>query len=75
MEMDIFIKNFAEQFDDLTEQLLPETEFRQIDGWSSLVSLMIISMVDEEYGVTIGALEINSAKTISDLFNIVKAKL
>ncbi len=73
--MDIFIKNFAEQFDDLTEQLLPETEFRQIDGWSSLVSLMIISMVDEEYGVTIGALEINSAKTISDLFNIVKAKL
>ena len=54
MEMNKFIENFADQFDDIdVDALTPETAFRGLDGWSSLVALMVITMIDEEYEVTI----------------------
>lgn len=76
MEIKEFIKNFAEQFDD-TEQneFKPETVFHELDEYTSLIALSIISMVDEEYGVTLNANEMSSAVTIEDLFNTVKSKL
>ena len=55
MEMNDFIGNLRDQFDDLDESIVltPEMSFRDIDGYSSLVALLIISMFDEEYGVTV----------------------
>lgn len=71
-----FIQHFAEQFDDTElSEFKPETVFHELDEYSSLIALTIIGMVDEEYGVTIGAEEMSSAVTIEDLFNIVKSKM
>lgn len=70
MEIKEFIQNFADQLDDTdAEVLTPETEFRQLDDWSSLAALSIIAMVDEEYGVSIGSENFKNAKTIQDLFD------
>lgn len=76
MEIKEFISNFADQFDDLDASVLtPETEFKELDDWSSLVALSVIAMIDEEYDVTIKGDDIRNAKTIEDLYNNVKSKV
>ena len=76
MEIKDFIQHFAEQFDDTDISVFkPETVFHELDEYSSLVALTIIGMIDEEYGVTIGAEEMSSAVTIEDLFNTVRMKM
>lgn len=76
MEINDFIKKFAEQFDDTEpSEFTPETIYKDLDEWSSLMALSIIAMVDEEFEVSIKGNDINSASTIEDLFNIVKNKI
>lgn len=76
MELNTFIAHFAEQFDDTDiNEFKPETEFRNLDEWSSLMALSIIAMVDEEYNVTLQGNDMKSAATIEELYNIVKSKL
>lgn len=76
MDIKEFISNFADQFDDLDASVLtPETEFKALEDWNSLVALSVIAMVDEEYDVTLKGNDITGAKTIEDLFNTVKSKL
>lgn len=50
------------------------TEFRQLDEWSSLSSLAIISMIDDEYDVVINGNDLRNCNTIEDLFAIVESK-
>ena len=76
MGIKAFISNFAEQFDDLDASVLtPETEFKSLEDWNSLVALSVIAMIDEEYDVTIKGDDIRSAKTIQDLYNNVSSKM
>lgn len=76
MEIKDFIQHFAEQFDDTElSDFKSETVFHELDEYSSLVALTIIGMIDEEYGVTIGAEEMSAAVTIEDLYNTVKSKM
>ena len=76
MDIQKFIESFAEQFDDTElEMFKPDTVFHDLDEYSSIIALSIISMVDEEYGVSLTGNEMKSAVTIEDLFNTVQAKL
>lgn len=76
MEIKEFISNFANQFDDLNASVLtPETEFKQLDDWNSLVALSVIAMIDEEYDVTLKGNDITGATTIEDLYNTIQSKL
>jgi acyl carrier protein len=75
MELQEFIKNFANQFEETDPSVFTkDTVFKDLDEWSSLTALSIIAMVDEEYGVTLKGDDIRSANTLEDLFNIVKNK-
>lgn len=75
MDIKGFIEHFAEQFDDTAVEVFkPETEFKALDEWTSLTALSIISMIDEEYDVTIGGADIRNAKTIDDLYRVVESK-
>ena len=76
MEIKEFIENFASQFDDTPmEEFKAETQFRDLDEWSSLIALSIIAMVDEEYDVTLKGDDMKAANTIEELCHIVKSKL
>ena len=76
MEINVFIQNFADQFDDTpVEVFTAETVFHELDEYSSIIALSIIAMVDEEYGVALSGNEMKSAITIGDLFNTVQNKL
>jgi acyl carrier protein len=73
MELQEFVKKFAEQFDDTeASEFNADTEFKALDEWSSMIALSIIAMIDDEYGITIKGDDIRTSKTIEDLFNIVK---
>ena len=75
MELNEFVENFAEQFDDTdASEIKAETVFKELEEWSSLIALSVIAMVDEEYDVTIKGDDIRNSNTIEDLFNIVKSK-
>jgi acyl carrier protein len=75
MELKDFIKNFADQFDDTDAcEIQADTEFKELDEWSSLIALSVIAMVDEEYDITIKGNDIRDSRTVEDLFNAVKAK-
>ncbi len=75
MELQEFVQNFADQFDETDAAVFtPETKFRDLDEWASIIGLSIILMVDDEYGITIDADDMKQAQTIEDLFNIVQSK-
>ena len=76
MEINEFIANFADQFDETDASVFtPETKFRELEEWSSLIALSVIAMVDEEYDVTLKGDDMRAAQTIENLYNIVKSKL
>lgn len=75
MELNEFIENFANQFDETeSSEFTSETKFHDLEEWSSLIALSLIAMVDEEYDVTLKGDDIKSAVTVEDLFNTVKSK-
>ena len=62
-------------FDDIdTSNFSALTDFKDNDEWNSLLALSVIAMVDEEYGVIITSDEIKQAKTIEELYMILKSK-
>lgn len=75
MKLNKFIQNFAEQFDETDiEVFTAETNFNEIDEWSSLTALSILAMIDEEYDVKLTGDDMRKSKTVGDIFNIVKLK-
>jgi acyl carrier protein len=75
MEINHFIKNFSDLFENCKpEDLTPSTKFRDIEGWSSIIALSVLAMIDEEYGIIIKGNDIINSSTIEDLFQIVKSR-
>ena len=75
MEINEFVEKVVEQFDDVSTAVTPETKFREIEGWCSIVALSIIAMTDEEYDVTLKGEDIKKSETIKDLFDIVASRM
>lgn len=75
MELNLFVKNFAEIFEETEAGLFkPSTKFRDIEEWSSLLALSVIAMVDEKYNISLTGDDIRKSATIEDLYNVVKEK-
>lgn len=75
MTLKEFVKAFAAEFDDTPEEVFtPETHFRELDEWSSLLALSIISMIDDNEDKIITGQDIRNSTTIEDLYNIVQSK-
>ncbi|GHT15898.1 acyl carrier protein [Bacteroidia bacterium] len=75
MELNNFIKNIAAQFDDTDVSVFAaDTNFRELDEWSSLVALAVLNMLEKKYAVKLLPTEMRSANTIQELFDLVKSK-
>lgn len=75
MEITEFIQNFANQFDDTElEEFTPDTEYRELDEWDSLIGLAVLNMIDKKYGVKLNFTEMRATETIQQLFDLVVAK-
>lgn len=75
MELNDFVANFAEQFDDTdVSEINASTKFRELEEWSSLTGMSVIAMVKMQYGKAITGAEIRACETVEDLFMLVEKK-
>lgn len=71
--MDAFVEHLAEALEQPPENLSPETKLRDIPNWDSLAILTTISMVDEQYDVTLSGPDLQQCETIGDVYEKVHA--
>ena len=70
-----FIKKIETEIDEFEEgTLFPETDLRKTNAWTSMHALILIALIDIEYGVTINGEDLNKMTCIEDLYNIVKQR-
>ncbi len=75
MEMNEFIKNFADQFDDTdASEFTMETRFRDLEEWSSLNALAVLNMVGKKYTIILKPEEMKATNTVQELFDLVQSK-
>lgn len=75
MELNEFIADFANQFDDTDPtEFKAETVFHDLDEWSSLVGMSLIAMAKTQYGKTITGAELKACITVEDVFNLIANK-
>lgn len=76
MDLDQFIVNFTGLFEETDpDTIYANTNFKDLEEWSSLLALSVIAMVDEEYDVEFRGDDIRGSKTVEDLYNKVKARV
>gem|GEM_PF-2011579 len=72
---DEFLNLFKEQFlPENREKISGGTAFRHLREWSSLQTLIVVTAVDEAYGVILAEEDFRLSVTVSDLYNRLIAK-
>ncbi len=75
MELQDFTQKFAECFNQTNPaQINADTEFKNLEEWGSMLALIVIAMVDADFGKTVTSEDLKAANTVSDLYNIVSNK-
>ena len=74
MELKEFVSCFAECFTGSGVAIHAQTKFKQLDEWGSMLALIVIATIDNDFQKTITAEDIAAAETVEDLFNIAAAK-
>ena len=76
MEMTDFLSKFAEQFRNTPISVFtPDTDFWELDEWSSIVALSVVVMIEEEYGVSLRSADVKGVRTIQELYEVVKSRM
>lgn len=71
---------FEEKFFSLFE-VTPRNEvhaavhFKSLEEWDSMMALETIAMVDEEFDVELNGDDIRDAKTVTELFEIIRSRV
>lgn len=75
MEKTDFLRLFAEQFDDTPIELFTlQLKYKDLDEWSSVTALSVISMVDDEFDKLITGADLRSVETIEELYDLIQKK-
>ncbi len=75
MEINHFIKNLANLFDETEQDVFtPDTHFRELEEWSSLVALAAMNMCAKKFNAKILPAEMRTVNTIQELFDLVVSK-
>ncbi len=75
MDIKEFIEYFAEELDETpVEDLTPDTDFKGLNEWSSLVALSIIAMIEDNYEKEVTGEDLRSSTTLQDLFDLIQKK-
>ena len=75
MELNEFVANFADLFDDTdASEITPSCIFHNLEEWSSLTGMSIIALAKTEYGKSITGAELRACITVEDVFNLINNK-
>ncbi len=77
--MDVTFEMFKKKFSDAIEdesilELDSKANFRNLESWDSFSGMSVISMIDDEFGITINANEMARINTLHELFEIISNK-
>mgnify|MGYP006072465615 CR=1 FL=1 len=73
--MNDFIENFYEILDDTERQEINQhTDFKNLDEWDSMTTLMLIAMVDEKYKKQVSGKEIKESISLEQLYSSIQSK-
>lgn len=72
MDLNEFVANFAEQFDDTdASEIQASTVFHDLEEWSSLTGMGVIALAKTQYGKTITGKDLKECVTVEDVFNLI----
>ena len=75
MELNEFVTNFAELFDDTDpSEITASTHFHDLDEWSSLTGMGCIALAKSQYGKSITGAELRACITAEDIFKLIANK-
>ena len=75
MELNEFVANFADLFDDTdASEITPSCVFHDLEEWSSLIGMSIIALAKTEYDKAITGAELRACITVEDVFNLINNK-
>lgn len=75
MSINEFIAKFIEAVEiEDASSVKPETKFRDLNEWSSISTLSVIAMADEEFGFELEPDTFKKAQTVEDLYNLCCSK-
>ena len=75
MELNEFIADFADEFDDTdASEIQAKTEFQKLEEWSSLVAMGVIALAHVKYKKSLSGSEIRSCNTVEELFHLLQNK-
>jgi acyl carrier protein len=75
MELKDFIEVFADVFDETdTTKFTGDTKFKELDDWSSLTVMILITTVKNKMSKNITGDEVRSCSTIAELYHLIQSK-
>ncbi len=75
MDLNDFVANFAEQFDDTdASEIQASTVFHDLEEWSSLTGMGVIALARTQYGKAITGKELKDCVTVEDVYNLINSK-
>lgn len=75
MIMNEFIENFYEILDDTEKnEINPNTDFKNLDVWDSMTTLMLVAMVSEKYEKQLNGKDIEECETLENLYTRIQSK-
>ena len=75
MDFNDFLVNFANLFKDTdASEIQTETEYQELEEWSSLTALSLMALAKTTYGKTITGREVRRCKTVEELYKLIASK-
>lgn len=75
MELQELIRVFNEVLNqDRKLELTSETDFKELDEWSSLTAFNIVERIETKFDVRLRGIELRRCTTIEDLLNLINSK-
>ncbi len=70
------LKDLVHVFDEVLNQVHKETitedtEFKDLDSWSSLSAFELTAKINDEFGIKLRGLQIRKCATIKELFELI----
>ncbi|MBR5033746.1 MAG: acyl carrier protein [Bacteroidales bacterium] len=74
MNKEEFLEAFRAEFEDTDpHEIVLQTEFRNLEDWSSIVGMGLIVMAQERYGVQMSPTDLRGCKTVEEVYNFISA--
>ncbi len=71
MSIEEFIPQFATMLEADPTDIQPDTEYQELDEWSSVTAMNIIVFAKINFGKTITGQAVRRAKTVEELFHLI----